>query len=567
MGRSAQPPAVYTIIRRSIECKVDAEFRSLLSSMEAITFALLGKTAPSASTAAASLTQVLSSVRDAVEQTRSHPMDGLDTASFVEATVHAVATQLCHSLQLALSLHTKHNNNTTSMVSKYDEEEKNSLIQTLERDIDALLARQPASGDNGVVELMTRRDCRKQAAEKASEIGNLLFSTDVSFNQQNGNGHAVVEKRLDTPDSKLRLHADLFQNNHHLFQQNRALFSDLETRLSSVNSAWSQKRGRLSTELATCQADALRIEARKKFLQTELDELDREFQNMAARETQLRDSLEMIYNASSGPEIDGLKLDHQKRAAHIKVEDRLTTVVDQLASLEELMAPIAAVAKKNGTQSVLDSMHAESKLESLLILSKNYFSTEADCVDFMTTRVVGIEMEAKELQREIAECSALGMATNVSKMAGSLDTFRRNIVEDQGVIAALRQEAEGMRDDLIERTEDYKHGNVLGPSHEATLAGIGALLKRIGLDASHPLFTPPPVVLSSSKPLVTSSRYSAPPVSQSVTTSNPPPPPVVVKAAAAAMPKFSWAARSASKKVAGGKSLVDIQKEEMTKQG
>jgi len=552
LGRSATPPAVYTIIRRSIECKVDSEFRSLLPSIEAITVALLGKT--SISTVSSSLSDILASVRDAVEQTQSNPMDGLETTSFVEATVKSVATQICKSFELALS----HGPAEGTVSSGYNDGEKNALIQNLENEIDSLLDQQPASGD-GVVELMTRRDCRKQAAEKASMIGKLLFS-DVVVPLSNGNGHSV-EKRLDG-QSKQQLHSDLFNGNYHMFQQSRTLFSDLESRLSSVNSAWSLKRSQISGELKNCEAEALNIDVRKKALQMQLDELNRELNNISARETQLKDSLDMIYNASSGAEIDGLKTEHQKRAGHIKVEEQLSSVVDKLVFLEDSMSP--ALAKKNGTQMVLDSMHAESKLESLLILSKNYFSTEADCVDFMTTRVVGIQMEAKELQREIAECSALGMATNVSKMTSSLETFRRNILEDQGVISALQQEAEGMRDDLIERTEDFKSaGNVLSASLEAILGSIGALLTRIRLDASNPLFTPSPILQT--KPIGTS-RYgsSSQPVSNPVTKSPSVQPPV--EKASALMPKFSWAARSASKK-AGGKSLVDIQKEEMTKQG
>jgi len=247
--------------------------------------------------------------------------------------------------------------------------------------------------------------------------------------------------------------------------------------------------------------------------------------------------------------------------------------VDRLASLEESMVPVKKNSSNNSTstQRLLESFQTESKLEAFLILAKNYFSTEADCVDFMRTRVVGLEIEAKELHREIAECSALGMATNVSKMSSSLDTFRRNILEDQNVVSALQREAETMRDELIERTEDFiKMSAVptLSPSQYATLSTIDGYLSRIRIDASNPLFRNSSMANVAAEP----PRQSQPqqPIRKPIKTrqqyQQQPPPPSAEPVVKTSMPKFSWGGRTTTQNKAGGKSLVDIQKEELTKQ-
>lgn len=178
-------------------------------------------------------------------------------------------------------------------------------------------------------------------------------------------------------------------------------------------------------------------------------------------------------------------------------------------------------------------------------------------------------------QREIAECTALGMATNVSSMSDSLEQINSDIAEDEGIAAALRVEAGAARDSLIERVNEYTNTrNMLNSSHRNLLIEIGSIFSKIGISHGNssiflrqaPIPTPESVLLQAEYALQQTGQA---PISR------PPPniePTVVAKeevangSAPAPMPKLSWAVQSAPKKPQA-KSLRDIQLEEMTKKG
>lgn len=552
IDQKAQPPALYTIIRRSIQCESDSEFRSVLTSFQVLTSGLFG--AKLNTTFSASFTDTLTYARDATQMSKLHSLDGVDPLPFSNAIVNSVANQICKSFEMTLR-----NELTSSTTSESNGQRVDAMIQAMENEIDTLLSQQP-SNSGGVVELMTRRDCRKLAAEKAGMITKLLSQGNHSVKH----GHCIKSELNE--DGKIRLLSDLFDGKYRAFQQSRSLFMELESRLSSANAAWSRERNEFTAELESCKSEMSKIDARKKELEKELEELNCKSKHISAQEARLKESLDMIYSSSSTPELDRLKLEHQKRAQLIKVEEQVAGVAHKLENLEDSMTSpsVKAIEKKLA----LDPIQVQVKLESYFILIKNYFATEADCVDFMTNRAVGLQLEAKELQREIAECTALGMATNVSKMTNSLDTFSRNVLEDQAVISALQREAESMRDELLANIAAFTSaGNVLTSSHGSILGSIGALLSRIRIDNSDPLFACISVVNSQivgslsfphTGDEITSPSHIPQPVTQ------PPPPVAPIAKPTHTIPKLSWAA---APKKAGVKSLRDIQKEEMTKNG
>lgn len=409
------------------------------------------------------------------------------------------------------------------------------------------------------MELMTRRDCTKTAAEKSSMVTKLVLPGQKSDFMKMGES---IESSLNE-EGKIRLLSDLFDGQYHTFQRSRSAYVSLESRLDSVNASWAQERNQITTELDSCQAEITKIQLRKEELQKEMDLLNAEGNAIEQRQLQLKGRLESIYNSSSTPEIDNLKMELKRRAGLIEVEEKVTGIVDKLKSLEGYLAVGAVQAmNRNSEKSNFGPTQVQSKLEAFLILAKNYFISESECVTFMSNRVKSIQLDAKELQREIAECTALGMATNVSKMSSSLETLSRNIAEDEAVIGLLRADSETMRDDLVGRVTEYTvASNVLTPSHQTILNAIGFLLTRIGISSNFHLFNTNRVqnsvqvkpALYQEKKEDTSKTNILPPVQQEPPVVEPMAPPI----------KLSWAARSAPKSTA--KSLVDIQKEELSR--
>merc|ERR1712071_284469 len=258
-------------------------------------------------------------------------------------------------------------------------------------------------------------------------------------------------------------------------------------------------------------------------------------------------------------EVDNLKAELKKVARLAEVEEKVSGILDKFEHLENSLSGHNRDVINTDNQNLpLDSSEVEGKLQSFLILAKNYFITEADCVAFMNNRIVKTQNDVKDLQREIAECTALGMTTNVSKMQSLLVQNSGYIVEDEGVVSLLRRDAESMRDQVIERVTTYiSVGNVLTPSLETVLISIGYILARIGIDSSHRLFNTS--LNGNSVPNKTNNIF--PGVTQNVLPTVSQETPLVVNESPPL--KLSWASKSAPKSEV--KSLVDIQKEELSR--
>ena len=165
-------------------------------------------------------------------------------------------------------------------------------------------------------------------------------------------------------------------------------------------------------------------------------------------------------------------------------------------------------------------------------------------------------------QREIAECTVLGMQTSVSKLSSSLESMSRDIAEDEGVISLLRGDAERIRDDVVKRVTEYTAtGNPITAVQENVLGTIGVIMLRIGIASNDRLFhsNRSDIYISAKPPTYQPQQVSsksnghAPNSSESA---------LAVESLDAPL-KLKWASGSASKSQV--KSLVDIQKEELSR--
>ena len=494
-------------------------------------------------------------MREAIELTKSNPLtdqNGQQSSSMMEAIIDSVSDQICKLFQFVIS----HAISSQSSYLKHSEingvSTKQAQIRKLESEIESLLLQQPPmNGGDGVMQLMTRRDCRKAAAEKSATIAKLMLPSPISIQNK------ALPKSNWNEESKLILLSKLFNGQCHSYQQNRSTYVSLENQLTSVNSTWTQEKNQIAMEMDSCEAKLTQIQRRKEELQQELDQLNNESEHIMKRQIQLKEGLESIYNSSSTPEINNLQKELKQRAGIMEVEDKVTGILDKLDDLVNAWKEKSNESTEIESEELkkMDPSEMQSKLESFFILAKSYFTTEAECVRFMSNRVSSIRHDAKELQREIAECTALGMATNVSKMMASLETYSSNAEEDEGVILLLRNDAEGMRDIVIEKTSEYlSMGYILTSNHETLLHTMGNLFPRIGIACSHMLFNSSEETEEKKQMFTKSQEYSNGKEQNGHTITNGETAPPL---------KLSWASRSAPKSTA--KSLVDIQKEELSR--
>jgi len=101
----------------------------------------------------------------------------------------------------------------------------------------------------------------------------------------------------------------------------------------------------------------------------------------------------------------------------------------------------------------------EAKLANVMELylkrMKMYFDAEVRMVGFLRERAISLEQKVPSLEIEIQECTAMGMTKNVYEMTKNLNEMVQNVSDDQNIADALRREAVQMRQDLMERSEQY----------------------------------------------------------------------------------------------------------------
>jgi len=172
----------------------------------------------------------------------------------------------------------------------------------------------------------------------------------------------------------------------------------------------------------------------------------------------------------------------------VRVDDAVRKLVDKLGQFEISSSPSSPEPVQNGDPGFeeipKDAM--ESNFDLMMLQMKNYFQAEATAVNFLEKRVLSLQGEYKDLQRETAQFTALGLTTNVSKMNQSLEEISRNISDDQTVLSALRSESEKMQNILIDRIQDYVSvmKTSISSTHEAMLADLVKSMSIIGINST-----------------------------------------------------------------------------------
>ena len=91
-------------------------------------------------------------------------------------------------------------------------------------------------------------------------------------------------------------------------------------------------------------------------------------------------------------------------------------------------------------------------------------------------------LDLPNVRRIASDMCALGMTTNVSQMARSMEDMADNIAEDRGVLEMMRAEAGGTQEAFLGVLEEYLSGTA--PDGEAgQQGGMGGYQPHIFVDA------------------------------------------------------------------------------------
>lgn len=383
----------------------------------------------------------------------------------------------------------------TASVTRLSSDDTEETLRKLEGEIDELTTAVAAAaatangGEPTIVDLMTKRDQHKISAEKSStvlELGVLLANRGAV---PSGDIAASLLKQDDEEIGRSKLMASLLGDQYAVIMANRAEYEAIKMRVDEAKSmSYSQREG-LAAELGVYRSERDAVAQRMAELRLELGRLEQQEANLSAKVLVVEEKMASLDGSSAVQDLE-TKLDG--RSEHVKAGDEVQEVAIKLQAFEFALfeasnAAVRAASTKRSSGAALVSMTQEelgNKFGSYLERMKNYFATEAECVEFMLARAKKLESGIPDLQREIEECAALKMTTNVTQMTQTLNETRSHIADDNGVAEALRGEATAMKADLLSSLEKFNSlmGGVLTPKNSSLLRDIMDAMSRIGVD-------------------------------------------------------------------------------------
>lgn len=424
-----------------------------------------------------------------------------------------------------------------SILSFSSETQAEQLVRQVEREISALSKsangqgsqqapqqrlRKPAPGNkNGgqaVIDMITRRDRNKQIAEKSGVVVEISVGCKKQFaggdegeeekaqaNVTGGNGskekqrHQLNGKYQSTEGRDVLAQKIVGASLHGFISKTTDEVKSLETKIETIVNESSTEKGNLAVrkdEISTKRQD---ISKRMEQLRRELEELERQNDQLAKEEDDVSAELERLERKSE-KEVIGLKSKISAKSDWSTLHREVARTVEMMGELEMAWirsSSVAVLSSNDATRKKEDPSLAAllpNKFDQYLNRARAYFQSESQCVELLRNRISSAEAEVLDLEREIQECTMLGMEANVGTMTHKLGTLKSFVDEDNAVIDSLRRDAKAMREDLIRRVEEYcalmqekdtadnngVDGTPLKTTHVAALEGISIELTGIG---------------------------------------------------------------------------------------
>jgi len=359
----------------------------------------------------------------------------------------------------------------------YSDDDGVGLILRLEDEVESLSSSIATSREacGGVIDLITKRDTNKTAAEKASAVVGVAMGT--SFR---GNITTVTEVTSDREDILIDLIGPKEAAARTAFREKH---QELKSKLSSVITQNEEKRSRMESQLVGLQAQRSMVADRMEQLRQALRRLEEDDEELCEKITDVKDQIQDHYK-SSNDQVGELHCETVNMERHIGNEASLDGLVDRLKVYEESLKKAVAVSNLfENCDNVNDFV--SSKLGVYFVHVGNYFASEAECVEFLRKRVTNLEKESRDLVLEIAECKELQMTATVSQLSDALSLNQQNISDDSTVMEGLLCEAQSMMSGLIGRLEQFvtrEDITELTQIHVTLLRGIVGTAELMGLD-------------------------------------------------------------------------------------
>jgi hypothetical protein len=267
------------------------------------------------------------------------------------------------------------------------------LILRLEDEIESL-ASSLATGEGGVIELITKRDANKIAAEKSSTVfGVAMATTFRGFEMpEEADESASVEKNeiLVSLVGKTGVES---------MKTHKRVHDDLTQRKSSLESTNSDEYSRLHSNLETFQAERSMVAERMEELRLAMRQLEEDDAELEQKivETELHVS---EIDTGSMKEVEKLAEELQETEKVVDFEATIDNLAGGLKMYEESLKKAVTVSNiYENCENVNDFV--PNKLGVYLVHVKNYLTSESECIDFLRNRVNLLEKDSRDLVSDV----------------------------------------------------------------------------------------------------------------------------------------------------------------------
>jgi len=269
-----------------------------------------------------------------------------------------------------------------------DDNDASKSMRHLEKEIDSLSTSLNSFGQCGIVELIQNRDVQKQAADKASMVVNIAMGTvpvgDVADVQVSSVTKDEVLLSLVGSDGLEKMNANKLA--HDAVRQK---MKDAESRSSPEYQAHKMN-------LSTFQGERSIVAGNIEELKNALKKLEEE-DAMLCRKIEGAEKEIAALDEDSNGEVAKLREELAVTSKAAESDVSVRTLADRLAVYEMTVKQSvnATSVVSNGSEDM--SNIVPEKMNLYLIRARNYFRSEADCVQFLRSRVRMLETEANSL--------------------------------------------------------------------------------------------------------------------------------------------------------------------------
>ena len=249
-----------------------------------------------------------------------------------------------------------------------------------------------SSMDSDISELLSKRDKYKSEAKKSMVVARMALNTLASQNgslptDANGsNGSSSREMEMEKSDIFLAIVGEQGQQ---LIDQQRANLQDLKTKVRAAE----------PENIAEMRSSEEEYVSERHLIASRIAELRQSIEKLEIYDAELCSKVLDIQSNIEDTVVEHGQFDEKLLQAQtaVKFGNSVGSLVDLLKTYDESLEK--AINDSGTAFSNADNMGevASDKMNAFLVRARNYFTSEAECVDFLHTRIFSCEKTVCEL--------------------------------------------------------------------------------------------------------------------------------------------------------------------------